>query len=278
MSSPALTPCAHLICLDCLRDCLRREACCPVCRSPMTTADIIEVSASQPTGKAVAAPRKPPPSIPSKGAAATGSRNSSSNDGAGARAKPAPCDTGGGGGGGGGWIGSTKLARLELELQEMRTKAPGAKAVVFSQWTHMLDLAEASIARGGRTFRRLDGAMSQQQRESALKGFATDESITVMLVSLKAGGVGLNLTAASTVILLDPWWNPAVEEQAIDRIHRLGQLNEVSVKRFVVSGTVEDKMLALQEVKGRMAKNALAAGSVNESQKLRVEDLIQFFK
>ncbi|CAM9576603.1 unnamed protein product [Ectocarpus sp. 4 AP-2014] len=242
----------------------------------MATADIIEVSASQPTGKAVPPPRKPTPSIPSKGAAATGSRNSSSNGEAGARAEPAPRDTGGGGGGG--WIGSTKLARLELELREMRKKTPGAKAVVFSQWTHMLDLAEASIARGGWTFRRLDGAMSQQQRESALKGFATDESVTIMLVSLKAGGVGLNLTAASTVILLDPWWNPAVEEQAIDRIHRLGQLNEVSVKRFVVSGTVEDKMLALQEVKGRMAKNALAAGSVNESQKLRVEDLIQFFK
>lgn len=106
-----------------------------VCRSPMTTADIIEVTctASPTTGKAVAAPRKPPPSIPSKGAAATGSRNSSSsNGGAGTRAKLAPRDTGGGGGGGG-WIGSTKLARLELELREMRKKTPGAKAVVFSQ-------------------------------------------------------------------------------------------------------------------------------------------------
>ncbi|CAN0188813.1 unnamed protein product, partial [Ectocarpus sp. 8 AP-2014] len=95
MSSPALTPCAHLMCLDCLRDCLRREACCPVCRSSMTTADIIEVTcASQTRGKAVVAPRKPPPSIPSKGAAATGSRNSSSssNGGARARAKPAPRD------------------------------------------------------------------------------------------------------------------------------------------------------------------------------------------
>ncbi|CAN0230678.1 unnamed protein product [Hapterophycus canaliculatus] len=70
----------------------------------------------------------------------------------------------------------------------------------------MLDLAETSVARGGWDFRRLDGTMSQQRRESALKSFAADESVAVMLVSLKAGGVGLNLTSASTVILLDPWW------------------------------------------------------------------------
>ncbi|CAM9160862.1 unnamed protein product [Scytosiphon promiscuus] len=296
MVSPALTPCAHLMCRRCLEDCLQREACCPVCRSGMSASDIIQVSGSQPTvaaakrtttttTHAVTKAASTHPSgqkyrgeAPAKPAATSATRNGKARGRAGAAAPSGGTTSGGGGGAGGGWIGSTKLARLEFELREMRKKRPGAKAVVFSQWTHMLDLAERSFARGGWDFRRLDGTMSQQRRESALKSFATDESIAVMLVSLKAGGVGLNLTSASTVILLDPWWNPAVEEQAIDRIHRLGQLNEVSVKRFVVSGTVEDKMLALQDVKGRMAKNALAAGSMGESQKLRVEDLMQFFK
>ncbi|CAM9541697.1 unnamed protein product, partial [Discosporangium mesarthrocarpum] len=145
-----------------------------------------------------------------------------------------------------GFIGSTKLNQLELELREMRRKDPSTKAVVFSQWTHMLDLVEISLKRMTRGFCRLDGGMNQQQRERALRSFSKDERVTIMLISLKAGGVGLNLTAASMVFLLDPWWNPAVEDQAIDRVHRLGQTSPVSVRRFAVVDTVEDKMLALQ--------------------------------
>ncbi|CAM9686210.1 unnamed protein product [Ascophyllum nodosum] len=276
MVAPALTTCAHLLCKACLQDCLRRETCCPVCRSPMDESEIIDFpdsnkmkkSSQKTTGERKeerAASRLTPLPMSIFGATAA-----SATSGGGVQVRGG-CDSEGG------WVGSTKLERLELELREMKKRA-GAKAVVFSQWTHMLDLAERSLTRGGWTFRRLDGSMSQQKRESALESFSSDGSVTVMLVSLKAGGVGLNLTAASTVILLDPWWNPAVEDQAIDRIHRLGQVNDVSVKRFVVAETVEDEMLALQEVKGRMAKSALASGSLGESQKLRVEDLVQFFK
>ncbi|EOD08047.1 hypothetical protein EMIHUDRAFT_414962 [Emiliania huxleyi CCMP1516] len=146
----------------------------------------------------------------------------------------------------------------------------------------MLDLAERAVQRelGVRTV-RLVGAMSLDQRREALAAFREDRRVRVMLLSLRAGNVGLNLTAARRVFLLDPWWNPAVEEQAINRVHRIGQPEEVSVVRLVVQGTVEEKMLELQGRKRRNAERLLddAAGADEEaSRQLRMSDLALCFE
>lgn len=119
---------------------------------------------------------------------------------------------------------STKISALVQELHAVRRENQKIKSVVFSQWTKMLDLVEAQL-QSTKVFKcvRLDGSMSQASRETALYSFNHSDDVTVFLISMKAGGLGLNLTRASRVFLLDPWWNPSVEDQAIDRVHRLGQ-------------------------------------------------------
>ena len=125
---------------------------------------------------------------------------------------------------------------------------------MFSQFLEVLDLARAALDERGVTCRRLDGTMSESARAEEVAAFQAGAA-DVFLVSLKAGGVGLNLTAADTVVIFDPWWNPAVEEQAIDRAHRIGQDKAVFVYRLTASGTIEEKM---DELKAR--KRALADG------------------
>ena len=125
----------------------------------------------------------------------------------------------------------------------------------------MLDLIEIPIQKEGFAFRRLDGTMNVTQREMAISDFQTEPSVTVMLMSLKAAALGLNLVCANHVVLLDPWFNPTIEEQAIDRAHRIGQTRAVEVVRLTVKDTVEEKILALQERKREMARNALGDGS-----------------
>lgn len=114
---------------------------------------------------------------------------------------------------------------------------------------------------------RLDGSLTMSVRNKLISSFANDPSIIVFLISLKAGGVALNLTAASHVMLMDPWWNPAMEQQAQDRIHRLGQYKPIKVTRFIIRGSVEERMLKLQEKKllifeGTVGRNAEALGSL----------------
>eukprot|EP00878_Enallax_costatus_P014603 GHUV01015277.1.p1 GENE.GHUV01015277.1~~GHUV01015277.1.p1 ORF type:complete len:120 (+),score=39.54 GHUV01015277.1:396-755(+) len=111
--------------------------------------------------------------------------------------------------------------------------------------------------------------MSLQQRDHTIHQFSTDTSVVVFLMSLKAGGVALNLTAASHVMLMDPWWNPAVEAQAQDRIHRLGQYKAIRTTRFVIAGTIEERILKLQEKKqavfeGTVGRDGEALGKLTE--------------
>ena len=156
---------------------------------------------------------------------------------------------------------------------------PPEKAIVFSQWTAMLDLLEPRLREAGIPFRRLDGTMSLAARERALSEFEEKPDVTVILMSLKAAGLGVNLTCANHVILSDVWWNPTVEEQAIDRAHRIGQTREVKVVRFTVRGTVEDRILALQDRKRAMVAAAFgedAEGCANRAQ-LSMEDLVFLF-
>lgn len=135
----------------------------------------------------------------------------------------------------------------------------GHKVLVFSQWTSFLDLIEPALGDNGWSFCRLDG--STADRQAVVDRFQDPDGPPIMLLSLKAGGTGLTLTAADHVVLMDPWWNPAVEDQAADRAHRIGQDKPVFIHRLVAADTVEEKILALQEDKRRLADAALSHGA-----------------
>jgi SNF2 family DNA or RNA helicase len=151
---------------------------------------------------------------------------------------------------------SSKVERLIEALEE--AAADGHKALVFSQWTGLLDLVEPHLHGANVHFTRLDG--STRDRAGVVAQFQDEAGPPVMLVSLKAGGTGLNLTAADHVFLMDPWWNPAVEDQAADRAHRIGQDRPVMVYRMVARDTVEERILSLQGRKRALAEVALGAG------------------
>ena len=144
---------------------------------------------------------------------------------------------------------SSKIAALISHLKTLRKNLPGTKSVVFSQFTSFLDLISPALTRASIPFLRLDGTLSQKARASVLTAFAEHKRGCILLLSLRAGGVGLNLTAAKRVFMMDPWWSFAVEAQAIDRVHRMGQESEVRVVRFVVKGSIEGRMLRIQERK-----------------------------
>ncbi|CAN8245081.1 unnamed protein product [Cochlearia groenlandica] len=157
-------------------------------------------------------------------------------------------------------------------------KVVGEKAIVFSQWTKMLDLVEASLIRSNIQYRRLDGTMSVSARDKAVQDFNTIPEISVMIMSLKAASLGLNMVAACHVLMLDLWWNPTTEDQAIDRAHRIGQTRPVSVVRFTVEDTVEDRILALQQKKRMMVASAFGEDEKGSRQShLTVEDLSYLF-
>jgi len=157
-------------------------------------------------------------------------------------------------------------------LLELLTEAVAEqhKALVFSQWTSLLDLVEPHLRAAGLDFVRLDG--STRDRGAVVDAFQDEAGPPVMLLSLKAGGTGLNLTAADHVVLLDPWWNPAVEDQAADRAHRIGQDRPVLVHRLVAADTVEERILALQESKRALAEAAI--GEADQAGGLSREDLL----
>lgn len=166
---------------------------------------------------------------------------------------------------------SAKLALLLETLDEVI--AEGHRALVFSQWTSMLDLVEAALAEKKWGFVRLDG--STIDRAGVVARFNAEDGPPVFLLSLKAGGTGLNLTAADYVFHLDPWWNPAVEDQATDRAHRIGQTRPVVSIRLVAEDTVEERILALQDRKRDLVRAALDEGAL--AQALTSGDLAGLF-
>ncbi|KAL2981643.1 hypothetical protein AAZX31_13G301500 [Glycine max] len=170
------------------------------------------------------------------------------------------------------WVESCKVTVLLNELENLRSS--GSKSIVFSQWTAFLDLLQIPFTRNNISFVRLDGTLNLQQREKVIKQFSEDSNTLVLLMSLKAGGVGINLTAASNAFVMDPWWNPAVEEQAVMRIHRIGQTKKVAIRRFIVKGTVEERMEAVQARKQRMISGALTDQEVRTA---RIEELKMLF-
>ena len=144
---------------------------------------------------------------------------------------------------------SAKITGLLRHLNQLRREHRNMKTVVFSQFTSFLDLIEPALTRDDIPFLRFDGTMAQKARAAVLDEFTASGRGVVLLLSLRAGGVGLNLTAAKRVYMMDPWWSFAVEAQAIDRVHRMGQDGEVMVTRFIVAGSIEEKMLRIQQRK-----------------------------
>ncbi|KAI4374105.1 hypothetical protein MLD38_012140 [Melastoma candidum] len=159
------------------------------------------------------------------------------------------------------------------------TKKPtGEKSIVFSQWTGMFDLLEACLKDSSIQYRRLDGTMSVLARDKAVKDFNTVPEVTVMIISLKAASLGLNMLSACHVLLLDLWWNPTTEDQAIDRAHHIGQTRPVTVWRLTMKDTVEDCILALQQKKRVMVASAVGEDeSGGRQSRLTVEDLSYLF-
>ena len=163
---------------------------------------------------------------------------------------------------------SSKVERLLESLEE--AVEDGHKSLVFSQWTSFLDLVEPHLDKAGIGFVRLDG--STRDRAAVVNEFQSASGPPVMIISLKAGGTGLNLTAADHVYLLDPWWNPAVEDQAADRAHRIGQDKPVIVHKLVAKDTVEEGIIALQQRKRSLADAAL--GEADRAAALTRDDLL----
>ncbi|QRV83537.1 hypothetical protein RhiJN_11553 [Ceratobasidium sp. AG-Ba] len=153
------------------------------------------------------------------------------------------------------------------------------KSVVFSQWTSMLDKIEDALEEAAIRFSRLDGTMKREDRSRAMDALKMDPSCEVLLVSLRAGGVGLNLTAARRVYLMDPYWNPAVENQAVDRIHRLGQTRPVTTIKLIIENTIEARLLEVQKRKIELANMTLGVQlSKADQANRRMEELNVLFK
>uniref|UniRef100_A0A672VBN0 Helicase like transcription factor n=1 Tax=Strigops habroptila TaxID=2489341 RepID=A0A672VBN0_STRHB len=229
LTVPVITRCAHVFCRPCIFEVIRSEqpnAKCPLCRSELRAEHLVE--------------------CPLEGEIDSSNEKKSDQE----------------------WISSSKINALMHALIELRRDDPTAKCLVVSQFTTFLSLIENPLKESGFAFTRLDGSMAQKKRVEAIQCFQSSQagSPTVMLLSLKAGGVGLNLTAASRVFLMDPAWNPAAEDQCFDRCHRLGQKHSVVITKFIVKDSVEENMLKIQKKKRELAAGAFATKKPSASE------------
>nr|XP_009479636.1 PREDICTED: helicase-like transcription factor [Pelecanus crispus] len=230
LTHPVITRCAHVFCKPCIFEVIRSEqtnAKCPLCRSELRVEHLVECPLEE--------------------------EEIDSSNGKKSHQE---------------WISSSKINALMHALIELRRDDPTAKCLVVSQFTSFLSLIENPLKESGFAFTRLDGSMAQKKRVEAIQCFQSSQagSPTVMLLSLKAGGVGLNLTAASRVFLMDPAWNPAAEDQCFDRCHRLGQKHNVVITKFIVKDSVEENMLKIQNKKRELAAGAFATKKPSASE------------
>ncbi|KAK5726407.1 hypothetical protein LTR17_012733 [Elasticomyces elasticus] len=175
------------------------------------------------------------------------------------------------------WVTSAKIEKTLEILQTIMKDKEGEKVLIFSQWTSLLDLLEIPIEKEDWGYRRYDGSMNSKDRADAVDEFKSNKTLRIMMISLKAGNAGLNLSMASQVIILDPFWNPYIEEQAIDRAHRLGQLNQVTVHRMLIKETVEDRICEIQERKRDLIGTALDEKAGANIGRLGVQELAYLF-
>ncbi|KAJ5317953.1 hypothetical protein PENANT_c004G10176 [Penicillium antarcticum] len=161
---------------------------------------------------------------------------------------------------------SSKIETI-VKILTAQGQAPGTKTVVFSQWTSFLDLIEPQLLNYGIKYARVDGKMQSLKRDNSINAFTHDPDCVVLLASLSVCSVGLNLVAANQVILSDSWWAPAIEDQAVDRVYRLGQKRETTVWRLVMEDSIEERVLAIQE-----RKRSLMLAAFRETAKKKAED------
>ncbi|OQE34598.1 hypothetical protein PENCOP_c017G01089 [Penicillium coprophilum] len=176
------------------------------------------------------------------------------------------------------WTSSTKIEMLLYELFKERSKSHTPKSIIFSQFTSMLQLVEWRLRHAGFNTVMLDGSMTPAQRQKSIEHFMTKPEVEVFLVSLKAGGVALNLTEASRVFIIDPWWNPAAEWQSADRSHRIGQQRPCVVTRLCIEDSVESRIIQLQEKKANLIRGTLNKDQAAALEKLTPEDMQFLFR
>jgi SWI/SNF-related matrix-associated actin-dependent regulator of chromatin subfamily A3 len=241
MKDPVITKCAHSFCTGCIERVIEVQKKCPMCRAEL------ESLSSTTVKPAVETSLKSEPTQDQLADAASVEKNTSS-----------------------------KLEAL-LDILKATAQDVTNKTIVFSQWTSFLDLLQPHLTAANLHFTRIDGSMTAPHRDTALETFDTDPSCTIMLASLAVCSVGLNLVAANHVIMADSWWAPAIEDQAVDRVHRLGQKRETKVFRLVVEGSVEERVLGIQEEKRRLMGLAFAEKEGGKKKKKAggVEDLMR---
>ena len=254
-----LMPCGHIYtCMDCVGK-LRTKK-CPICRA--------SISRVVKTDRAAPAPTPQSPSSPSdSGGAKSSQGNPRKGSGAlvGRDSIVQQLDMSA-------FSSSTKVTAVVDAVLKILKNDKTDKTIIFSQYNRMIDLVEHSLKVAGLQTVKLMGYMPVQQRKSVLTAFKTTPEIPVILMSLKAGGEGLNLQEANHVLVLEPWWNPQVEMQAIQRAHRIGQTKDVHAVRFITAGTIEDRMLELQSKKQLVFEGAIDSNAASMSQ-LTQEDL-----
>ncbi|KAF4587480.1 SNF2 family helicase/ATPase [Ophiocordyceps camponoti-floridani] len=252
-----MMPCFHLICRSCVaKGYQETAACCPLC-DQSTRSQLVELRREAINGE-----NEAPQSITK---AKNGRKRLDRYEGP-----------------------HTKTAALleDLVKSKAETEAnpsePPFKSVVFSGWTSHLDLIELALNQAGISFTRLDGSMSRSARTAAMDTFRSSTDVNVMLVSLMAGGLGLNLTAANSVYVMEPQYNPAAEAQAVDRVHRLGQKRPVRTVRYIMRDSFEEKMLEIQDKKMKLASLSMDGQKQGldkaEAARQKLMDLRSLFK
>jgi len=234
LKSPIITKCAHTFCTECIERVIDGQKKCPMCRAELESFATTTVKPALETSAKVK-----PPTQDELADKASLEKNASS-----------------------------KVETL-LNILMASAKDPSNKTIVFSQWTSFLDLLQPQLTIHGLKFTRIDGSMSATQRDAALEALDNDPKTTIMLASLAVCSVGLNLVAANQVIMADSWWAPAIEDQAVDRVHRLGQKRETKVFRLVVEGSVEERVLGIQEEKRKLMAVAFAEKDGGRKKKKR---------
>ncbi|XP_075241489.1 helicase-like transcription factor isoform X2 [Convolutriloba macropyga] len=239
LKSPVITQCAHVFCRPCIEKVLHSSHMGDVGNCPLCRSRVVK-------GDLIEAPREAAVQI-----------NSYGDDE---------------------WHSSAKVDTLINCLNDIRSKCPTTKSIVVSQFTSFLTVIEKPLKESGFKFVRFDGSLSAKKRDNVLHKFKHDSDTTVLLMSLRAGNLGLNLTCASNLFLMDPAWNPSVEDQCFDRCHRLGQQNDVTIHKLVCADTIEDQILAIQEKKRKLVQDAFSfTDAAKESREKRIGDIKTLF-
>ncbi len=245
------TPCAHVFCKNCILSSTFKS--CPVCMTPLNTNQLITFDTTTDGSIQTKQFQKPEDSSLARQTLEEALRGHT----------------------------SSKLNAIRDELQKVWEQDGDSKVLIFSQFLGFLDLLQTSFLSDSSDINcfRLDGQMSLEARTKELQQFQSSVGKKcVFLISMKAGGVGINLVAASTVFIVDPWWNAAVEDQCIHLIHRIGQRAKVvRVRKFVTENTVEEKIVQLQQTKKQMASGILDINS-SKSSSIQAQPTLSDFK